>query len=95
MDKVEFIKSLEGLVFDDDLNDSISTFIIYTIRCNSLNNIIRSVKKIVTDNDEQTSRQVADEIVMFLEVCKLMMEIEITVSETKLRSIVEKETRND
>ncbi len=97
MDKEEFLMSLKDINLDDDSGQYLLTFIINTIKRDLLKHIIKIVKEMIVADfvNEKPSDQTVDRIVTCLQFFKFMLEAELTDEETKIRSIVEKETRND
>ncbi len=100
MDTEEILKSLNDLKDrnpDDDSETYVSTFVINMIKRDSLDFIIRVVKEMIEADveNEKPSDQTVDRIVTCLQFFQFMLEAELTDEETKIRSIVEKETRND
>ncbi len=97
MDNEEFLISLKDINLDDDSGQYLLTFIINTIKRDLLDSIIRVVKEMIEADveNEKPSDQTVDRIVTCLQFFQFMLEAELTDEETKIRSIVEKETRND
>ncbi len=97
MDNEEFLISLKDINLDDNSGKYLSTFVINTIKRDSLDSIIRVVKEMIEADveNEKPSDQTVDRIVTCLQFFQFMVEEELTDAETKLRSIKDRETGND